>query len=65
MGAGNGITTGGGNTFIGASAGAALATGNSNICIGAIDPSTSSGYADVPAADTSNYFNIGNVIFGT
>jgi hypothetical protein len=63
-GAGNGITTGGGNTFIGASAGATLATGNSNICIGAIDPSTSGGYADVPAADTSNYLNIGNVIFG-
>jgi hypothetical protein len=60
--AGSGITKGSGNTFIGYGAGWTAATGNSNIVIGNSDAAFAQ--VDVPAADTSNYLNIGNVIFG-
>jgi hypothetical protein len=60
--AGSGITTGSGNTFIGYGAGWTAATGNSNIVIGNSDAAFAQ--VDVPAADTSNYLNIGNVIQG-
>jgi hypothetical protein len=50
------LTTGDSNTIIGADTCRTLTTGSSNICIGSI--------VDAPAADTSNYLNIGNVFKG-
>jgi hypothetical protein len=62
-GSGAAITTGLTNTNVGAqAAGWTAATGNSNIVIGNSDASFAQ--VDVPAADTSNYLNIGNVILG-
>jgi hypothetical protein len=77
--AGYSITTGLNNTIVGYSVAAqpGIATGNANTIIGAnvfdglpaalsnsIILSDGDGNATVPAATTSNYLNIGNVIFG-
>jgi hypothetical protein len=60
MGAGSTITTGGNNTILGAAvANTTLVSGSNNILIG-----THSG-VDTPANNTSNFLNIGNLIYGT
>ncbi|MCK6417879.1 MAG: tail fiber domain-containing protein [Alphaproteobacteria bacterium] len=51
-----GPVSGGNNTLLGPNTGATLTTGTTNILIGSL--------ADVPAAATSRYLNIGNVIHG-
>src|SRR5207244_5049732 len=53
------VTTGYGNTALGVNAGSALTTGVGNILIG------TNLAADTPASNTSNFLNIGNVIFAT
>lgn len=55
-GAGSLLDTGDSNTFVGYRAGDTCTTGSGNIVIGAD--------ADVPAAGTSNYLNIGNTLIG-
>ena len=59
--AGRFLTSGSDNTLIGGGAGQTLTTGGGNIVIGvgAINN------VDTPAANTSNFLNIGNVIFAT
>jgi hypothetical protein len=53
------LTTGGNNLAIGLEVGSVtLATGSNNILIGTSDA------VDTPAANTSNYLNIGNAIYG-
>ncbi|MCC7305380.1 MAG: hypothetical protein IT558_03865, partial [Alphaproteobacteria bacterium] len=56
--------TGDFNTVVGAGAAATLDDGEGNIIIGAGSSTTGVEIPDVPAADTDDYLNIGNVIFG-
>ena len=54
------ITTGNNNVAIGSAVGSAtLATGSNNILIG------TGSYTDTPSSSTSNFLNIGNVIYAT
>lgn len=57
--AGTNLVAGNGNTIIGRGAGISLTSGNNNLLIGTLNYN-----ADVPAASTSNYLNIGNAITG-
>ncbi len=58
--AGKALTTGGSNLILGFNVGSAtLSTGSNNILVG------TSGAVDTPATNTSNFLNIGNLIYGT
>lgn len=60
QGAGNVLTTGGSNTYVGCAVGSTtLTTGSNNILIG------TSSAVDAPASGTSNFLNIGNAIYAT